>query len=263
MTQDVHPGPAAYAMDRGPVGVLLIHGYTGSVAETRPMGEYLAARGLTVRCPLLPGHGTTPEDLQSIYWREWTDEVEASLADLRAHSGQVFIGGLSLGSLLTLWLGAHHPEVAGLIAMAPAVKVSNRLMPLTVAARHVLKRNPMGAMEDDLVDPEGAGRQWSYDELPLWGAGEVYLLQRVVMRALPSIRLPILIFQGRRDVHCAPDAAQILHDKIGSTDKRIVWLETSGHNILVDAERQFVWEESYRWIAQRATHEIRDGNSRA
>jgi carboxylesterase len=252
MTQGMRPEPTACAFDRGPIGVLLIHGYTGSAAETRPMGEYLAARGLTVRCPLLPGHGTAPGDLESVHWQDWADEVETSLADLRAHTRQQFVGGLSLGSLLTLWLASRHPDIAGLIAMAPAVKLANRLMPLTVAARHVLKRYPLGAMEDDLVDPDGAARQWSYEELPLWGAGEVYLLQRTVVRALPNIRQPILIFQGRRDVHCAPDSAQILHDRIGSADKRIAWLETSGHNLLVDAQRHFVWEESYRWIVERA-----------
>jgi carboxylesterase len=54
MPQPAHLDPGAFRADGGPVGALLIHGFTGSVAETRPMGEYLAARGLTVRCPLLP-----------------------------------------------------------------------------------------------------------------------------------------------------------------------------------------------------------------
>ncbi len=63
MPQPEHLDPGAYAADGGPIGVLLIHGYTGSVAETRPMGEYMAGHGMTVRCPLLSGHGTTPQDL--------------------------------------------------------------------------------------------------------------------------------------------------------------------------------------------------------
>jgi len=258
MTPGARPEPKAFAADCGPAGVLLIHGYTGSAAETRPMGEYLAARGLTVRCPLLPGHGTTPEDLDSIHWSDWTAAVEASLAELQVGCRQVFVAGLSLGSLLTLWLGAHHPEVAGLIAMAPAVKMANRMFALSVAARHVWKRNPLGAVEDDSVDPEAGQRLWSYDALPLWGAGEIYLLQRTMMRVLANVRQPILILQGRHDVHLAPDAAQILYDHVGSTDKRIVWLENSGHNLLVDVEREFLWEESYRWIIERTARSIRE-----
>ena len=61
MPQPRNLSPAAYSAEGGPTGALLIHGFTGSAAETSPMGRYLAARGLAVRCPLLPGHGTDPE----------------------------------------------------------------------------------------------------------------------------------------------------------------------------------------------------------
>ncbi len=252
MPQPLHLSPDAYNAEGGPTGVLLIHGFTGSAAETSPMGRYLAARGLAVRCPLLPGHGTSPEDLTRICWQEWTGEVEAALQDLQACSKQVFVGGLSLGSLLTLWLGSRHPEIAGLIAMAPAVKLQSRILPLTVGLRHVMRYNPLGPMgDDDLGDPEARERVWCYDDTPLWGAGEVYLLQRQVLRALPAIRQPILIFQGRRDAHLDPQAAQILYDRIGSEDRTLVWLDNSGHNVLADGERDSVWEQSYRWIIDR------------
>ena len=97
MPQPKHLEPTAFAADGGAVGVLLVHGYTGSAAETRPMGEYLAEQGLTVRCPLLSGHGTTPQDLTRIRWQEWGHEVEAELSDLWARCGTVFVGGLSAG----------------------------------------------------------------------------------------------------------------------------------------------------------------------
>ena len=43
----------------GAVGVLLVHGFTGSPASMRPWGEYLAGQGYAVAVPRLPGHGTT------------------------------------------------------------------------------------------------------------------------------------------------------------------------------------------------------------
>ncbi len=252
MPQPKHLDPSAWSADGGAVGVLLLHGYTGSVAETRPMGEYLAARGLTVRCPLLPGHGTTPQDLTRIRWQAWAAEAEAALRDLQGRCQTVFVGGLSLGALLTLWLGAEHAEIAGLIPMAPAVQFNNRLAPLTPLLRHLFRYNPLGPIGDeDLGDPEGIHRIWCYDELPMWGAGEVYRLQRRVRRALPRIRQPILIFQGRRDAQLPPTAAQRVYDGVGSTDKRLVWLENSGHNLLADGERETVWAQSYGWMMER------------
>jgi carboxylesterase len=254
MPQPDHLDPSAYSADGDSLGVLLIHGYTGSVAETRPMGEYLAARGLTVRCPLLPGHGLVPETLTRIRWQQWVAEVEAALQELQGLCREIFVGGLSLGSLLTLELGARHPTISGLIAMAPAIKVRNRLLPLTLILRHAMKYPPVEVIgDDDLGDPLAIQRIWCYDEVPLWGAAEVYLLQRRVVRSLPHIRQPLLIFQGRRDAELDPQAAHILYDRVGSSDKTLVWLEHSGHNLLADGERESVWGTSHAWMTERAS----------
>jgi len=260
MPQPSHLDPGPYSSQAGPNGVLLIHGFTGSVAETRPMGEYLAARNLTVRCPLLPGHGTSPQDLTRIEWQDWTGAVEAELQALLETCDRAFVGGLSLGALLTLWLGARHPAIAGLIPMAPALEVRNRMLPLTVGLRHVLKYNPLGPMGDaDLGDPAALDRIWCYDQLPLWGAAEVFLLQREVRQALPSIRQPILLFQGRRDQQLTERAARRVYDGVSSVDKTLVWLEHSGHNLLADGEREAVWAQSYEWIQTHSKAEAGPG----
>lgn len=260
MPQPKYLNPSRYSSVGGSISVLLIHGYTGSVAETRPMGEYLAARDLTVRCPLLPGHGTSAQDLTRIRWQDWTGVVESDLQALLQESDRVFVGGLSLGALLTLWLGSQHQEIAGLIPMAPAVEVKNRMMPLTLGLRHVLKYNPLGPLGDaDLGDPAALDRIWCYDELPLWGAAEVYLLQRQVRQALPTIHQPILIFQGRRDRQVTERAAQMVYDHVSSLDRRLIWLENSGHNLLADGEREAVWARSYEWIMTHAATEAGEG----
>lgn len=252
MPQPAHLDPSAFAAGSGPVGALLIHGLTGSVAETRPMAEYLAAQGLAVSCPLLPGHGTTSQALIRVRWQDWAAEAEAALVDLQARCTTVFVGGLSMGALLALWLGAEHPDVAGLIPMAPAIKLQNRLAPLTLGLRRVLRFSPLGAIgDDDLGDPAALDRIWCYDDLVLWAAGEFYLLQRSVNRALSQIRQPILIFQGKRDAQVHPQAPQMLYDRVAATDKTLVWLENSGHNLLADGEREFVWARSHAWMLER------------
>jgi carboxylesterase len=249
MPQPAHLDPSAYAADGGALGVLLIHGLTGSVAETRPMGEYLAEQGLTVRCPLLSGHGTHPSDLTNVRWQTWADEVESALYDLNRQCETVFVGGLSLGAALALWLAVEHKDIAGVIPMAPALRLYNRLLPLSVGLRYLLKYSPFGHVGDeDLVDPEAIHRSWYYDTVPLWGAGELYLLQRQVRKALPRVHQPILILQGRHDAAVRPEAAQEVYDRVASRDRTLVWLEHSGHNLLVDGEREMVWAQSYAWM---------------
>ena len=119
--------------------------------------------------------------------------------------------------------------------------------------RYLFKYNPLGPMgEGDLGDPQAVERVWCYYETPLWGASQVYLLQREVRRALPRIRQPVLIVQGRRDAHVAPQAAEQVYEGVASTDRTVVWLEHSGHNLLIDGERESLWALSYEWIVERA-----------
>jgi esterase/lipase len=39
---------------------------------------------------------------------------------------------------------------------------------------------------------------------------------------------------------------------VASADKTVLWMENSGHNVLVDSEREAVWARSYAWMMERA-----------
>jgi carboxylesterase len=252
MPQPAHLNTDAFFFPGGPVGILLIHGFTGSPAETRPLGEFLAARGLTVSGVRLPGHGTVPDDLMRTHRREWIAACEAELAALRDRCQTLFVGGLSLGGLLALWLGAQHADLAGLLLLAPGIKVRDWRIYLTPLVQYFVKYVPPGTnAKSDLCDPQAAGRVWCYDVPPVAGAAQVLGMQRQVRGILPRVDQPVLIVQGRHDTALTPDAAQIVHDYVGSTDRTLVWLEKSGHNLLVDGERERVWEECAAWIAER------------
>ena len=54
-TGGVLPGAEPIDLPGGPVGALLCHGFTGTTQSMRPWAEHLAAAGLTVTAPRLPG----------------------------------------------------------------------------------------------------------------------------------------------------------------------------------------------------------------
>jgi carboxylesterase len=111
-------GAEAFAFPGGDVGVLLLHGFTGSPQGLRPWGEALRDDGHTILCPLLPGHGTHVEDLTGARPADWVAASEAALADLTGRCRTVVICSLSFGSALALHLAAIRPEqVAGLITV--------------------------------------------------------------------------------------------------------------------------------------------------
>ena len=117
------PGAEAFRFDGGPTGVLLQHGFTGAPASMRPFGEWLAARGLSVEGPRLPGHGTSWEDLESTTWLDWERESERTLGDLARRCSTVVAVGLSMGGAMVLHLGAKHPDkLSGVVSINAVIR---------------------------------------------------------------------------------------------------------------------------------------------
>ncbi len=247
MTQHSHLDPSPFSLDGGPVGALLIHGFTGSPPEMRLIGDYLHERGLTVAAPLLPGHGTNVDDMNRRSWTEWTDCVETALADLQARCETVFVGGLSMGAVLTLYLAAHHPDLSGIVLYSPAVWPASRLLYLTPVLKYLLPKKPQSG-ETDLTDPAADLRLWSYEEDPVFAAHELLKLLRRVRRLLPLVTCPVLIIHSTHDQAIHPQSARRTYERVGAPDKELVTLHDSGHCLTVDSEWESVAAMTYRFI---------------
>lgn len=220
----------------GPTGVLLIHGFTATTAEVRLLGKYLHERGYTVAGPLLPGHGTTPEDMNCCRWQDWTGAVEQAYREIASRCERVFIGGESMGALLTLYAASEHPEARGLLLYAPALLVP----PLPMLLARLLSlfvpyiQKPVGR-------PSAADARWQgYPVNPLRAVGQLNRLQCEVRRRLPRIRQPLLVVQGRLDETIDPRSGEIILRETASTDKQLHWMERSTHCVILDQE----WEQA-------------------
>ena len=195
MTQHAHLDPSAFFLEGGKTGVLLIHGCTGSPTEMRWIGDYPHAPRVSVSGPLLPGHGTTPEAMNCCRWTDWTGHVEATLADLRARCTRVFVGGLSMGSLLTLHLAAKFSDLPGAIVYSPAVWTTTSKVYLTPIARHFVAFQPKSA-DSDLMDPQANRQLWCYAVDPVGAAAELLKLILDVRRSLPRSFCPVIIIHA-------------------------------------------------------------------
>ena len=249
MTRQAHLDPSPFFLEGGPVGVLLIHGFTGSPPEMRLVGDYLHGRGCTVSGPLLPGHGTTVEDMNRCRWIDWTGHLEGALAELQVRCETVFVGGLSMGSLLTLYLAGHHPELAGAVLYSPATVVTDRLIYLTPVLKYLIRQKPKSD-DSDLTDPEAELRLWSYEENPTFAAHELLKLIWRVRGLLPRVRCPLLIIHSTLDQAIHPRSARVTYERAGSAEakKELVTLHNSGHCVTVDSEWEFVAQKTYEFI---------------
>jgi len=239
----------------GPAGVLLIHGFTATTAEVRPLAQRLHTQGYTLAGPLLPGHKTSPRDLNRVTWRDWVNTAENAYQELRAQCQTVVAGGESTGGLLALYLAAQHPEIAAGLAYAPALRINRsrsdllKLFLLAPFVPYVPKfkvRTP-----NPYTDPLWQG----YHVNPLKGTVQLLHLQKQVALRLVQIEQPLLIVQGRLDPTVHPGVPDQIAQAVRSPVKEIVWFERSTHCVILDQELDQVAEATLQFL-QRILHPV-------
>ncbi|MEA2499521.1 MAG: carboxylesterase [Actinomycetota bacterium] len=249
----VLPGAEEFAFGEGPVGALLVHGFTGSPQSMRTLGEYLSERGIAVVGPRLPGHGTTWQDLNTRTGEEWMQTVETAFHHLASQTEEVFVVGLSFGGTLAIDLVARHQdEVAGLVTLAGMVFSKDPRRHLAPVVSRLVASLP--GLSNDVADPEG--KEIAYDRTPTRAAHAVLRFARRAQAALPQITTPTLVMHARQDHTVHPSNAQYIHDRIGSTDKELVWFDRSYHVITVDYEKDQVFERTFNFIKEHSKHAL-------
>ncbi len=228
------PGAEPMRVDGGPVGVLTIHGFTGSPQSMRPIAEAMAERGHTVDLPLLPGHGTTIDEMIETGWSDWTAAVDAAYLDLASRTEQVVVTGLSMGGSLTLWLATRHPEIAGIVPINAAAVADPELMD---GLRSFLDS---GASVIDAIGGDIAKEgviEVAYDQTPL--APLLSLQEGLLAMAadLRRISMPTLLITSHNDHVVPPASSDFIADQIAAEAQRL-WLDHSFHVATLDHDEQ-------------------------
>lgn len=205
---------AAFELGEGADACLLLHGFTGSPWDLRPLGERLAARGFFVSAPRLPGHGTTPEALLHVGHLEWEAAAREALEGLAPYH-RVFVAGLSMGALLALLLAARFPErVHGLALVAPAIRFVGPRMALLRALRRTpllpLVRPWVAKTGTDLSDPDQLAQAPILPAFPTVRLDDLWALQEKAVAALPHVLCPTLVAVARQDHVVDPEGGRLI-----------------------------------------------------
>ena len=230
-----------------PIGVLLVHGFSGSPASMRPWGEALAAKGYAVEVPRLPGHGTKWQDLNQVAWTDWYAEAERALDRLRADCEAVVVGGLSMGGSVALRLAeVRGADVAGVVLVNPFVSSTRKELKALPVLKHVVPA--LKGVTNDIKKP--GQDELGYPKLPLKGLAAVMDMWKVVVPDLGRVTQPLLYFRSSEDHVIDASSSPTVLRAVSSVDVEERLLTNSYHVATLDHDAERIFEESAAFVAR-------------
>ncbi|MEU6644808.1 alpha/beta fold hydrolase [Saccharomonospora sp. NPDC046836] len=227
------------------VGVLLCHGFTGSPASMRPWGRYLADLGHTVRCPRLPGHGTTWQECNRTRWTNWYDCVHTEFETLARSCESVFVFGLSMGGTLSLRLAQQLGDaVAGLALVNPSVltlRKDARLLPVLGRVLPSVKGVGGDIAKPGVIEP-------AYARTPVRAAASLSRLWKLVREDLYKVTQPMLLMHSVVDHVVEPVNSRVIAEGVRSTQLTEVLLYDSYHVATLDNDAPLIFERSAEFV---------------
>jgi esterase/lipase len=160
--------------------ILLIHGLTDSPYLFHDLAAFYHKNGITVRTLLLPGHGTAPEALTDIDYKDWQQATAFAITKTLQDFEQVYLGGFSTGGALILdnLLSSSQSleKLNGVMLWAPASKAKSSV----AWAAKIVDWLPFYDYADKGADIDFA----KYESFPLNAGAQVHALMNELIGKL-------------------------------------------------------------------------------
>ena len=216
--------------------IVLSHGYLAAPREVRELAEYLHARGFTVYCPRLPGHGTAPLNLSTITWKDWLHSYLRAMATMALNHDHVIAMGFSTGGLLALQAAARQQEGCnGVVTINAPISLKDSRTKYVKLVRRWNKAAGVLGLENRTkrwVPNNSENPDTNYSRNYLHGVCELLDLMHDTEERLADVNCRALIIQGDEDPVVSPTSGQEIHDQIGSDRRTLLWLPRQRHTIV-------------------------------
>ena len=213
-------------------GIYIIHGFTNSTYETKDLAEYLGKKGFYTHAINLPGHGTTPEDCNRVKFTDWIEYTEQGVADMSAQCDNIYVIGISMGSVLALHLSSIFPLNAAVFASTVlkfkdyfSTRVLTPLFHRLIPFREKRKSYPK--------DVRDTYNFMGYHVWPMSAVNEMRKLTNQVRKNLPDIKCPVLVIHSTVDMLSIPENISLVYDNISSEIKEKLIVKQASHNLFV------------------------------
>ena len=243
------PGAEPIALNAGSKGVLLLHGFGDTPQSLSALAAHLHAQGWAVRVPLLHGHGTSLQAFTSARADEWLTGVRTALVELRGRASHVAIVGQSMGGTLAAILAAEG-GVETLVLLAPYMALPRRAARIGAFHRVISPFVPylVSRSESSILDQEARRKALGRGITTPRLLHELSIVVRRARAVLPGVAAPTLVIHSRNDPRVTVADAEAAFASLGSEEKRLEWVERSGHVISVDFDRDLVTQRVTDWL---------------
>lgn len=214
-------------------GCLLLHGFAGAPSDMESVGLGLRDAGYTVLCPVIAGHNCLAT-MEAAGYKEWRESALASLAELRQHAKHTYIIGHSLGGLLGYDLAASE-QVSAVVSINSPVKL---------VARQEIKAQLLKMVRSGA----SMGSDAMADRVPMSCLSSLYDYTARVLALLPRVSVPALIVQASDDEAIDPADAKTILEELGSSSKRIVWVDGAGYRSILDEKLPQAMQEIIEFL---------------
>jgi carboxylesterase len=215
--------------------VYFIHGIGANAAGLYPLAKFLNEENhLSSEGLCLPGHATSPEDLKTKTFHDWVDKAQYEFTRLSKIYKNVYIGGVSLGALIALYIAENNPVKGLVLVSVPLVykRKSEYFAGFLSVFReyYTWKGTPKG------MDEVRAGLV-AYRQLPFKSIDQMTKLQHLVKKDLAKVKCPVLDMYGSQDALISPKSVNCLRSSIRSSLTVKIYPD-SGHTILFGPDHE-------------------------
>jgi carboxylesterase len=203
--------------------------------------------GCTVSGPLLPGHGTDPQDMNQTRWQDWFARVEEEIKYLGRRYSRVYVVGLSMGGLLALHAAGQVPQLKGVAAINVPIYTKAGWQTAISPILQYLRPYYPKIIDRDTIDLEKQGR-FAYSVMPVKAFRSMNQLKKIVIKELPQLNTPMLLFQSSQDESVELRSAQFIQNKAVHCRVRLIKLPQSGHIATMGPEKHLIADEIAEFI---------------
>jgi esterase/lipase len=214
----------------------------------------------------LPGHGALPNKLYGARGRDWQAEAREGLATLRKKCDRVFIMAHSMGNVLGANLVMDNDDILGMIMLAPITELPDRRLRLLRVLKYVMpwfyplwmkSLHPVVYERlhefDPTIDLEDPAVRQQLPELTRVPTAAIDEMSKLVESGRPLWRrldLPVVIFQGKRDILVDYRDTEALLQTLPNVDKQLFLFDEGLHELMrpFDPTHEQVWPAVIEFI---------------